>query len=153
MAGVHDSGGPDWIEHACGDNCTWKPPKPPSNETAKPFKFDMQCWGCSMLRRYENDGEWCVDCGNAYCDICFYTDRHTCYAISDDEYYAVEAKYMGYEPKHFQIRNVAVKTSKIIEMLQFKMPGFDRSWDDAEYETKAGIIKAVEDILTEPELP
>lgn len=25
MAGIHDSGGPHWIEHDCGDDCTFEP--------------------------------------------------------------------------------------------------------------------------------
>lgn len=25
MSGIHDSGGPDWIEHDCGDDCIFEP--------------------------------------------------------------------------------------------------------------------------------
>ena len=29
MGGVHDPGGPNWIEHSCGDSCSWEPPIKP----------------------------------------------------------------------------------------------------------------------------
>ena len=25
MSGIHDSGGPNWIEHDCGDDCAFEP--------------------------------------------------------------------------------------------------------------------------------
>lgn len=93
----------------------------------------LHCVGCKWYLRLETQGDYCVDCANPYCNVCFYTSRHACDTKPD----------ILLEPRPEALPKK--KLVKVIDILS-NQPGFDFWWTDVEDKTK--LIELLENALT-----
>jgi hypothetical protein len=95
----------------------------------------LKCVGCKWYLQLDTQGDYCVDCANPYCNVCFYTKRHACDTT----------------PGSKEASNKSKRLVKVIDILS-KQPGFDFWWADLKNHDK--LIELLEEALDDtPETP